>query len=81
MLRSRPFGNKLFDLKCVIERFLTERVSIISRKVPSKAQFIRKSVYKRLGVMFQMLITAGLGIPGTRDEPSTSRNAFVSKRW
>ena len=29
--------------------------------------------------MFQMLITGGLGIPGTRKEPSISRSAFVSK--
>lgn len=26
-----------------------------------------------------MLITGGLGIAGTRKEPSTSRNAFVSE--
>ena len=31
--------------------------------------------------MFQMLITNGVGIPGTRKEPSISRNAFVSDTW
>ena len=29
--------------------------------------------------MFQMMITGGTGIPATRKEPSTLRNAFVSE--
>jgi len=32
---------------------------------------------KALCVLFQMCVTGGLGIPGTREDRSTSRNAFV----
>ena len=85
--------NVLFSAKPFIIPYLTfDRALDISKtmRVRQKNMIVLQSSTKEIaGVLqttvnvmalfsFQMCIAGGLGIPGTRKERSTSRNAFVS---